>query len=255
MRELKGIFTIWLREVKKFFRDRPRFFGSIAQPAFYLFVLGVGLSNSIKVFGFGQDGNFLEFMFPGIIGMTVLFTSFFNAISIIWDREFGFLKEVLVSPVSRASIVIGKILGGSTVALIQGLVILVFAPFLKIPLTFYGIIKLIGLMLLTAVPISASGIALASRLKSVQGFQTITNFILMPMFFLSGAMFPLAGAPAWMVFVSKINPLSYGVDAMRYAITPDSRFQLFPLHVDIIVLAVFAMTLGAASVFFFSREE
>ena len=256
MKELVGIYIIWLRDLKRFFRDKPRIIGSIAQPAIFLFILGSGLASSFKIFGGGNGGDdFLHFMFPGIIGMTVLFTSFFSAVSIVWDREFGFLKEILVSPVSRTSIVIGKILGGSTLAMIQGAVILIFAPFLKIPVTFGSILKLIPIMFLTAASISSLGIVLASKLKTMQSFQVITNFILMPMFFLSGAMFPLINVPKWMTIIAKINPLLYGVDAMRFAMLNDTTTQLYPLYIDIIVMVTITIVASIAGIVFFNTQE
>lgn len=255
MKELVGVYTIWLRDLKRFFRDKPRIIGSIAQPTIYLFILGSGLANSFKIFGSIRGEDFLHFMYPGIIGMTILFSSLFSAVSIIWDREFGFLKEVLVSPISRTSIVIGKTLGGSTVALIQGSIILIFSPILKIPFTFTSFLKLLPIMFITAIAISSFGIALASRLQTIQSFQVITNFILLPMFFLSGAMFPLINVPKWMTIAAKINPLSYGIDAMRYVILKDSTLQLFPLYIDIIVIAAIAMVLSIISIFLFNIQD
>ncbi|MDP8219346.1 MAG: ABC transporter permease [Candidatus Theseobacter exili] len=256
MKELTGVYVIWLRDIKRFFRDRPRIIGSMAQPAIFLFILGTGVASSFKMFGGGNgDRGFLPFMFPGIIGMTVLFTSFFSAVSIIWDREFGFLKEILVSPISRTSIVVGKILGGSTIAMTQGSIILIFAPFLKIPITFSSVLKLIPIMFLTAACISSLGIVLASKLKTMQSFQVITNFMLMPMFFLSGALFPLANVPKWMAYISKINPLSYGVDAMRFVLLRDAAVQLYPLHIDIFALIAMTIVTSAAAILLFNTQE
>ena len=221
----------------------------------FLFVLGSGLASSFQVFGGGGGQEFLRFMFPGIIGMTVLFTSFFSAMSIIWDREFGFLKEVLVSPISRASIVIGKNLGGSTIALIQGAIIIVFSPLVNVGITFISVLKLLPVMFLVASSVSSMGIALAARLKTMQGFQVLTNFILMPMFFLSGALFPLVNLPQWMVFVTRINPLSYGIDAMRFVLLEDKALQAFPLYVDLTVTASFAFVMTVLAIFLLSRQD
>ncbi|MGM0366508.1 MAG: ABC transporter permease [Actinomycetota bacterium] len=185
-REFLGIYTIWLRDVKRYYRDKPRIIGSFAQPVLFLFVLGTGLASSFAFFGSTRGEDYLNFMFPGIVGMTVLFTSFFGAMSIVWDREFGFLKEVLVSPVFRTSIVVGKILGGSTIA-----IILLFSPLRSNPLTVLDILKSFGLMFLMAVTISTMGIILASVIKTMQGFQVITNFLLMPMFFFVRSDIPL----------------------------------------------------------------
>ena len=254
-KELLGVYIIWLREVKKFFRDKPRIIGSIAQPAIFLLVLGSGLASSFQIFGGGGGKEFLSFMFPGIIAMTVLFTAFFSAMSIVWDREFGFLKEVLVAPVSRTSIVIGKNLGGSTVAMIQGLIILLFAPIIKIQLSWLSILKLIPITFLVAMSISSIGIALAAKLRSMQAFQVLTNFILMPMFFLSGALFPLLNAPVWMKYIARANPLSYGVDMMRTIVIGKTPLQLHPVYVDIAVTAGFMIIMSALGIFLFSRED
>jgi len=257
IRELLGIYIIWLRDVKKFFRDRPRIFGSIAQPAIFLFVLGSGLASSFKVFGGGGTGGkeFLNFMYPGIISMTVLFTSFFNAMSIVWDREFGFMKEVLIAPVSRASIVIGKNLGGATMAMIQGAIILVFAPLLKIQITWISVLKLIPIMFIVAMAISSLGVAVAARLKTMQGFQMITNFLLMPMFFLSGALFPLTNAPKWMDVIAKINPVTYGVDAMRSTIINIPALQLHPIYIDLLILTGIIVVMTFVGIILFNRPD
>ncbi|OPL17518.1 MAG: hypothetical protein AVO38_00605 [delta proteobacterium ML8_D] len=244
-----------MRDIKRYFRDKPRIIGSFAQPILFLFVLGTGIASSFSVFGGGGGEDFLNFMFPGIVGMTVLFTSFFSAMSIVWDREFGFLREILVAPVSRTSIVVGKLLGGSTIAMIQGSIILLFAPFLRIPITFVIFFKELGIMFLVAMTISTMGIILASVIKSMQAFQVITNFLLMPMFFLSGALFPLNQTVKWMNIVSKINPLSYGVDAMRFVLLNDASLQLYPLWLDIIILVFLIVVLSVTGGFLFNRQE
>jgi len=254
-KELTGVYTVWLRDIKRYFRDKPRIIGSFAQPILFLFVLGTGIASSFSVFGGGGGEDFLNFMFPGIVGMTVLFTSFFSAMSIVWDREFGFLREILVAPVSRTSIVVGKLLGGSTIAMIQGSIILLFAPFLKIPITFVIFFKELGIMFLVAMTISTMGIILASVIKSMQAFQVITNFLLMPMFFLSGALFPLNQTVKWMNIVSKINPLSYGIDAMRFVLLNDASLQLYPLWLDIIILVFLVLALSVIGAFLFNRQD
>ncbi len=254
-KELLGIYTIWLRDIKRYYRDKPRIIGTFAQPILFLFVLGSGLASSFSFFGSSRGGDYLNFMFPGIVGMTVLFTSFFGAMSIVWDREFGFLKEVLVSPVSRVSIVIGKIIGGSTIAMIQGSIILLFSPLLNIPVTPISVLKAFGLMFLLAVTISTLGITLASVIKTMQGFQVITNFLLMPMFFLSGAIFPLIESPQWMIFMSKINPLTYGIDAIRFVILGEKSMQLFPLWINIVVMLGVATVMSIVGTILFNRQE
>ena len=217
-RALTGTYIVWYRDLKRFWRDTPRRVGAFVQPLVYLFLLGTGLQAAFKVFG-GSNVKYIKFMFPGILGMTVLFTSVFSAISILWDREFGFLKEVLVSPVPRTSVAIGKILGGASQAMIQGVILLVlmFFPFM------YGFsfdtlgkaLLLIPLTLLLATGMTAIGVAIAANMKSMEGFPMIMNLFLMPLFFLSGAMFPLQGLPGWMTVLTRINPLAYGVDMLR----------------------------------------
>ncbi len=215
---MRGIYIIWLREFKRFWRDRARRIGGFAQPIMYLALLGVGMQSAFKVFG-GGDVPYIKFMFPGILGLTVLFTSVFSAISIIWDREFGFLKEVLVSPVPRSSVALGKIIGGSTTALIQGAIflILAFTPWVYgFSLdTLWKVLAVMPLIILLSLSLTSLGVAVAARMTSMEGFPIIMNFLLMPMFFLSGAFFPLQGLPRWMDVLTKIDPLTYGVDALR----------------------------------------
>jgi len=254
-KELAGIYTVWLRDLKRYLRDRPRMIGSFAQPILFLFVLGTGIASSFSVFGGGGGEEFLEFMFPGIIGMTVLFTSFFSAMSIVWDREFGFLKEILVAPISRTSIVVGKLLGGSTIAMIQGSIILMLSPLLGIPISFLIFFRVFGVIFLMAMVISGMGIMLASVIKTMQAFQVITNFLLMPMFFLSGALFPLNRTVEWMNVVSRANPLSYGIDAMRFALLGDVSLQLYPMWLDILVLALLIVAFSVTGAFLFNRQD
>ncbi len=254
-KELAGIYTVWLRDLKRYFRDRPRMIGSFAQPILFLFVLGTGIASSFSVFGDGGGEEFLDFMFPGIIGMTVLFTSFFSAMSIVWDREFGFLKEILVAPISRTSIVVGKLLGGSTIAMIQGSIILMLSPLLGIPISFLIFFKVLGVMFLMAMVISGMGIMLASVIKTMQAFQVITNFLLMPMFFLSGALFPLNQTVEWMNIVSRANPLSYGIDAMRFALLGDVSLQLYPMWLDISVLVFLIIAFSVTGAWLFNRQD
>ena len=215
---MRGIYIIWIREFRRFWRDRARRIGGFAQPIMYLALLGVGMQSAFKVFG-GGDIPYIKFMFPGILGLTVLFTSVFSAISIIWDREFGFLKEVLVSPVPRSSVALGKIVGGSTTALIQGAIflILAFTPWVYgFSLdTLWKVLAVMPLIILMSLSLTSLGVAIAARMTSMEGFPILMNFLLMPMFFLSGAFFPLQGLPRWMDVLTKIDPLTYGVDDLR----------------------------------------
>jgi len=252
-RNLKGIYVIWLRDIKRFFRDRTRIIGAIGQPALYLFVLGTGISTALQPMT-GTSG-YIEFLFPGIIGMTILFTSTFSAISIIWDREFGFFKEVMVAPISRTAIALGKAFGGTTQSMIQGTTMLIFTPFLGIKLTFISLVLLFIMMFLTSFAMTSFGILLSSRMKSFQGFQMISNFLLMPMFFLSGSFFPLKNLPPWMDWLVKINPLSYGVDGIRYALLGSKELQAFPFYLDILVTVGVAIVMLAGAIITFNMTE
>jgi ABC-2 type transport system permease protein len=198
-----------------------RVVASLAQPVLFLFVFGSGLSSSLRgsTGGFGGPGSslqYVQFIFPGIIGMSVLFTSIFGAMSIVWDREFGFLKEVLVAPIHRSAVAIGKTLGGATQAMFQGIVILVLAPLVGVKLTFLSVVELVPMIFLFAFALSALGVAVAARMRTMQGFQMVMNFLMMPMFFLAGALFPLGGnLPAWLSVLTRFDPASYGIDALR----------------------------------------
>ncbi len=209
-----GIYITWLRDVKRFLRDRIRLIAAFIQPLIYLFILGTGLQSAFTAFGSGET-KYVTYMFPGILCMTVLFTSMFSAISIIWDREFGFLKEMLVAPVPRSSIAIGKVFGGATTAIMQGFILLLFMPLVGIPYDLEKILIMLAVMFLLSISLTSFGVAFAARMHSMEAFPIIMNFVLLPMFFLSGAMFPLQNLPGWMKFLTKINPMSYAVDAVR----------------------------------------
>jgi ABC-2 type transport system permease protein len=260
-RNLKGFYTIWLRDLIRFFRNKTRIIASFGQPLLFLFVFGAGLAPAISGMG-GGNLDFTQFMFPGILAMTVLFTSIFSAVSIVWDREFGFLKEVMVAPVSRVAVALGKVAGGSTVAMIQGAIILFLAPLVNIRLTFEQIIILLGLMLLLAGTMSSLGILVAARQRSMEGFHMISNFFLMPMFFLSGAFFPLRGVPLWMEWLSKIDPVTYGVDPLRQVTlresVPDfvmSTISLYPITTDILLMIAFGLLFIVPAVWLFSKQD
>jgi len=260
MNNLVGVYIVWLREVKRFWRDKSRIVAAIAQPALFLFVLGTGLSGGFsKAFAAGRAAQFLPgvkdyitYMYPGIIGMTVLFTGIFSAVSIIWDREFGFLKEILVAPISRSAVAIGKALGGSTVAMIQGSIMLVFAPLVGVSLTPLIVLELIPLMFLVSFAMTSMGIVVAARMRSTEGFHMIMNFFLMPMFFLSGALFPLRGLPQWMDVLVKIDPLTYGIDMMRYVVI---GLNQYPIERDLIVIIAFSVVMITLGVIQFSRTD
>ncbi len=243
------IYIIWLRDLIRYVRQRSRLYSSIARPILWLFILGSGLRPS---FGAIQGFNYTQYIFPGIIAMALIFTSIQSAISVIWDREFGFLKEILVAPVPRTAVALGKAFAGSTLSVIQGTLILIFAPLVKIPIAWHTILLLIPAMFLISFALVGIGIIIASRMTSFEGFGTIMNFLVMPMFFLSGAMFPVSGLPAWLKIVVYINPLTYGVDLLRNIVL---RISTFPLFLNCGVLVVFGITVIFFAVLFFNRGE
>ncbi|MEW6417468.1 MAG: ABC transporter permease [Nitrospirota bacterium] len=234
--EFNAIYVIVAREFKKFVRERSRLFSAIARPLLWLFIVGAGISRLVP-----RDTGvpYTQFIFPGIIGMTILFSSIFSSISIIWDKEFGFMKEILVAPVSRLSIVIGKALSGTIVSTIQAVIILALFPILGFKL---GILQIIGVILISAsisFSISSFGIVLATFYESYESFSVIMNFIIMPMFFLSGAMYPVKLLPDILRMVSKINPLTYGIDAIKHVVFPFETGKMspdFPFIIDIMVI-------------------
>ena len=205
--------VIWLREVLVYARDRTRVFSALMMPILMLIIFGEGLGNSIGSLAPGV--NYRQFVFPGMVGMTVLMTSVFSGVSIIWDREFGFLREILVAPVSRTAIGAGKVLGGATIAIFQGLVMFVFAPILGVHLSLGVMLQLLPVMALMALTMTSAGIALGSRLRSVESFQMVSNLTIMPSMFLSGIFFPVNNVPAWMEVLVKINPVTYAVAPIR----------------------------------------
>lgn len=221
-RNLKAIQIVWYRDLLRYVRDWVRIITSLMQPLLFLFIFGSGLAKSFTMTGgtaaAGTPGvSFQTFLFPGVLSMAVLFTAIFSAISIVWDREFGFLREMLVAPVSRTSIVLGKVLGGSTVAMVQGTIMLIFAPLIGVRLDVGLVMTLMLEMLLLAFTMTSLGIVIASRMQSMESFSVVMQFILMPMFFLSGALFPLKNIPSWLAFLNRIDPVTYGVDPLRQA--------------------------------------
>lgn len=263
---LRGVYIIWYRDVLRFWRDRPRIIAAMAQPTLYLLIFGSGISAAMR--GPAAAGaDYLQFLFPGVIGMTVLFTSVFTAMSIVWDREFGFLKEVLVAPVSRTAVAIGKALGGSTQAVLQGSIVLLLAPLAGVTLTPLTIITVLPLMFLLAFALTSLSIALAARMRSMEGFQVMMNFFMMPMFFLSGALFPLNALPAWLAALTLIDPATYGIDPIRRIIMTGSGVDPsvlpalapfgFPLTIahEVVILGGFALVMLALAVRSFAHQD
>lgn len=246
--ELNAVYVIVARELKKFVREKSRLLSAIARPLLWLFIVGAGISRIVS----GDTGvPYTQFIFPGIIGMTILFSSIFSSISIIWDKEFGFMKEILVAPVSRFSIVIGKALSGTVVATIQAVIILALFPVLGFQLSILQILSLIAICLAVSFCISSFGILLATFYDSYESFSVIMNFIVMPMFFLSGAMYPVKLLPGILRSIAKINPLTYGIDALKHVLFPHETgpmgpdFSLFMSFLFIALMSVFFVIISA----------
>jgi ABC-2 type transport system permease protein len=210
--DVRAIRVVWKRELIRYTRDRARIVSGLAQPLVFLLILGTGLASLIPSVG-GFD--YRTFMFPGVVAMTMLFTAVFASISIVWDREFGFLREMLVAPARRGSVVVGKCVGGATVATIQGAIMLALAGLVHVPYDPVLLILLLLEMALGALMLTSIGLVVATRMKRVESFQVVIQFLVLPMFFLSGAVFPLNGLPHWLTTLTRLNPLSYLVDAMR----------------------------------------
>ncbi|UCH50480.1 MAG: ABC transporter permease [Chloroflexota bacterium] len=264
MNHLRGVYTIWYRDILRFWHDKMRMISSITFPLLFLFVFGSGLSARMGVLGPGID--FTQFIFPGIIGMTVLMSSFMAGVSVVWDREFGFLKEVLVAPISRASVAVGKTLGSATVALLQGLLILLFAPLIGVSFTASTLLVLLPLMFLLAVSLGSLGVLLATRIRSMEAFQATMQMLMFPMVFLSGAFFPLQGLPAWMNIMVKFNPATYGIAPIRQIILgtdPNLSYsyninlfgQTLTVWNEVAILAIFGVIVILLAMWSFSNQE
>ena len=255
IRTAVGAHTIWKRELIRFWRDRSRAIGAFVQPTLYLFVLGTGLGAFFR--SGGAEGDYIQFIFAGVIAMSLLFTSIFSAVSIVWDREFGFLKEVLVAPIPRASIAIGKAFGGATVATLQGTLILIYAPFVGISLSIITVPAIIIVMFIISFAITSLGVVVAARMRSLEGFQVIMNFIVMPLFFLSGALFPISNLPPWLSGLVRLDPLTYGVDALRNLTggVTGALAPVYPIWLDIGAVTLFGAMMITAAVWLFNRQE
>lgn len=215
-RALIAVLTLWQRDLLRYWRDRSRILGGLAQPLLFLAIFGAGLSQWMGRLGGVTTGpDYMQFLYPGIIGMSVLFSSIFSAVSVVWDREFGFLKELLVAPVPRWSLIIGKALGGSTTSMVQGLLLLVLAPLIGVQLSLTTILLLIPVLFLLAFSLSSIGLVLAARMRSTEGFGLVMNFLVTPLLFLSGALYPLSNLPAWLEALTRLDPVTYGIDAIR----------------------------------------
>ena len=227
--DLRAVSIVWRRELIRFRTDRLRAITSLVQPVLFLFVLGTGLSR-LASRGLPAGVDFRTFIYPGVLAMSVLFTSIFSAASVVWDREFGFLREMLVAPVRRWAIVVGKCLGGATVATFQGIIFLALAGVAHVPYDPLLLLTLVGELLLLSFTLTAFGVMMAARIKQIQAFMALTQLLVLPLFFLSGALYPLNGLPAWLTVLTRIDPLTYIVDPMRAAVF--SHLSVSPLAVQ-----------------------
>jgi len=247
---MNTIYILWLRQLKRYFRSKSRIIGSLGQPLLFLVALGFGLG---PVYQKAGGGNYIEFLAPGIISMGIIFTALFSGIEIIWDRQFGFLKETLVAPTSRLEIMIGRTLGGATVASFQGIIILILSFLVGFRLENLALLPLaLVFIFLIALLFTALGTAIASVLEDMQGFQLIMNFLVMPLFFLSGALFPLEGLPLFLEVIARVDPLSYGVDGLRGVLANNSHFGLMP---DFLILSVITAVILLIGSYLFSKIE
>lgn len=249
--QLGGLYGLWLREVMRAFRDRGQLIGGVSRPILWVLILGIGLNPYFRgeVYGavtFVVPFTYLQFIFPAVIALNIMFTSVQSAVSVIWDREFGFLREVLVSPLSRATVLLAKVLGGTTVAVLHGCLVLVLARFADIPLTPGGILRALGLMALLAFALTSLGVVIANRIRSFQGFGIFSNAVILPLYFTSSSIFPLDPAlsraqtrvvyPDWLVTLIEWNPLTYAVDALRGALIDYHQFAPW-MGITVIVTA------------------
>lgn len=263
--QLGGLYGIWLREVKRAIRDRGQLVGGISRPILWVLILGIGLNPYFRgeVYGevtFVVPFTYLQFIFPAVVALNIMYTSVQSAVSVIWDREFGFLREILVSPMSRGTVLLGKVLGGATVAMLHGCLVLLLARFADVPLTWADVIKALGLMAMLAFALTSLGIVIANRISSFAGFGVFSNAVILPLYFTSSSIFPLDPAltraqtrvvyPDWLVTIVQFNPLTYAVDALRGVLIHYNQFD--PL-LGITVMAVAGVVLFSIALFDFRR--
>lgn len=263
--QIGGLYGLWLREVMRSLRDRGQLIGGLSRPILWVLILGIGLNPYFRgeVYGevtFVVPFTYLQFIFPAVIALNIMFTSVQSAVSVIWDREFGFLREVLVSPLSRATVLLGKILGGTTVAVLHGCLVLILARFADVPLTVFDVLKALGLMAMLAFALTSLGVVIANRVRSFQGFGIFSNAVILPLYFTSSSIFPLDPAlsraqtrvvyPDWLVTLVEYNPLTYAVDALRGALIDYNQFAPW---MGIAVMAGAGVILFAIALYDFRR--
>ncbi len=261
-RNTSTVMMVWTRELIRLKRMPTRLITGIATPILYLFVLGAGMKNLVNspqafsAAGAGATFDYQEYLFPGIMAMSIITSALFSAMSIVWDREFGFMREMLVAPVSRTGLVLGKALGGGTVAVIQGVILIVVAPLVGVDLTVTRVVGLVGALLLLAFALTAFGIVLGARMQRMESFQMVATLVTQPMIFLSGAIFPLKSLPSWLNVLTRVNPATYGVDLVRRTLLPGApavtwNGNVVPLWADAcVVLVLGGLMLALASALF-----
>lgn len=260
--ELRTTAMVAQRELIRFSRNRGRLLSGLIQPLAFLFILGFGLSGLVGTAG--RD-DFVQFLFPGVIAMSVVTSALLGGVSVVWDREFGFLREMLVAPSHRASLVAGKIAGGAVVATAQGAILLVLAPIVGVRLHPLAIVGVIGICALTATTLTAFGVFLATHVRKIESFQAVIQLFMMPMIFLSGAIFPLRDLPDWLAVLTHLNPLAYAVDPLRRVLGSDAgdRFaagielfgQTLPIAIELALVAAFAFLFAGLSIRAFGKAE
>ena len=248
MSRLEAIWALTWRDLVRFMRDRSQVLGSLARPMLWLVFMGKGLGASVQMVG---GVGYQHFVFAGAIAMAVLFGGMFQGVTIIWDREFGFLKEVLVAPISRVTIVLGKTLSGTTVTIVQGCLTLLFAPLVGIHIGLSSLLALLAVIVLLSLGMAAMGVVVATQMSTFEGFGVISNFVIMPLYFLSGGVFPVERLPGWMGVLVRLNPVTYGVDLMRHAL---GQPAVFTMGIDLSVLSGFAVAMVALALVWFRRE-
>lgn len=254
MIEVNAIYVLVAREFKKFIRERSRLISTLARPLIWLFLVGGGMSRLVSP-GMGAGISYIQFIFPGILGMTILFSAIFSSISIIWDKEFGLMKEILVAPVSRLSIVLGKALSGTIVSVIQAAIILALFPILGIKLGILAIVETVVICTLLSFCIASLGIVIATFYESFESFSVIMNFIVMPMFFLSGAMYPVKMLPSVLKLLTRLNPFTYGIDALKHAIFRGEGMFDFSVVTDLGAMIITSLVCVVIAGFLFERKK
>ena len=255
----RSIWVIAYRELVRFVQDKPRMISSFSMPIIFLLIFGAGFGRLIGQMMPGVD--YIQFMYPGILAMTVLMTSVMSGVSIVWDREFGFLKEVLVSPLSRSGVLVGKAVGAATIAIIQGAIMLVLAPIVNVPINLGTVLALLPLLLILSLSLSGLGLLIGARMRSQQGFQIVMQLVIFPMMFLSGIFFPVSGVATWLGVLSKLNPVTYGIDAIRQVFlgTEVAGVTVFGHTMGIVDSAIVVAMVGAVllttAIWVFNRQE